>query len=148
MEKVSEITISYRPSFKERSQPRINGSDDAYQVLRPHFNRDTLAIQEQFAVCYLSRNNQVKGVYAGFAGGISGTVVDVRIILAIALKTGSSAIILAHNHPSGNKEPSLADQCLTQKIKTACDTMDLTLLDHLIITSENTYYSFADEGKL
>lgn len=114
----------------------------------PHFNSSTIAIQEQFVICYLTRSNQIKGIFPGFVGGISGTVVDIRIILAVALKSGSSAIILAHNHPSGNTSASETDKMLTSKIKAACETMDIQLLDHLIISPLNTYMSFADEGLL
>jgi DNA repair protein RadC len=78
-------------------------------------------------------------------GGISGTVTDVRMIMQTALKSNASAIILAHNHPSGNTEPSDADKKITSKIKEAGQLLEIAVLDHLILTSE-TYLSFADEG--
>jgi DNA repair protein RadC len=148
MDKVQEISISYRPPKSLSKNPIVRSSRDAYMAILPHFNASTIAIQEQFVICYLTRSNQIKGVFPGFLGGISGTVVDIRIILAIALKSGSSSIILAHNHPSGNTSASDSDKILTSKIKAACETMDLQLLDHLIISPQNCYMSFSDEGLL
>jgi DNA repair protein RadC len=81
-------------------------------------------------------------------GGISGTVTDVRVILQAAIKANASGIIACHNHPSGNIQPSESDSRLTQKIKEAGQVMDIQLLDHLIITTEGKYYSFADNGLL
>jgi DNA repair protein RadC len=146
MQKAHEIKVQYNPPVDLRTQPFIKCSKDAFNVLLPHFNADTLKLQEQFLVCYLSRNNQVKGVFSGFKGGVTGTVADVRIILAIALKTASTSLILAHNHPSGNITPSESDRELTSKIKIACSSMEIMLLDHLIITPYSDYLSFADEG--
>jgi len=87
----------------------------------------------------------VLGITSISEGGLSGTVVDVRLILATALKAGASSMILCHNHPSGNLKPSEADYKITQKIKDAGETMDIQVLDHLIITGE-AYFSFSDEG--
>jgi DNA repair protein RadC len=81
-------------------------------------------------------------------GGISGTVTDVRVILQAAIKTNASGIIVCHNHPSGNLNPSESDSKLTQKIKEAGNIMDIQLLDHLILTTDDNYYSFADNGLL
>ena len=98
---------------------------------------------------YLNRMNRVLGVYPMSMGGISGTVVDIRLILSIALTTASTAIILCHNHPSGNMKSSQADIELTTRIKECAKLMDIKLLDHLIISpTEGEYYSMADEGLL
>lgn len=96
---------------------------------------------------YLNRANRVIGIHRHSTGGVAGTVVDTKQILAVALKSNASSLILCHNHPSLNLQPSQADLEITRKIKQAAQTMDLSLLDHLIITSEG-YYSFADEGVL
>jgi DNA repair protein RadC len=80
-------------------------------------------------------------------GGITGTVVDIRLLLSVALKTAATGIILAHNHPSGNLKPSEADKELTNKIKKASEYMDIKLLDHLIISSDS-YLSFSEQGHL
>ena len=87
------------------------------------------------------------GIYNVSKGGISSTIVEIRHILYIALKTNSTGIILAHNHPSGNLKPSSTDINLTRKIKNACELMDLNLTDHIILTKDN-YYSFMEGGLL
>ena len=81
-------------------------------------------------------------------GGITGTVADIRLILAVALKSAATGIVLAHNHPSGNVKPSAADLELTKKIKDAAAVMDIRLLDHIIISPWGEYFSFADEGMI
>jgi len=95
----------------------------------------------------LNRGNRVLGYYQISVGGISGTVVDVKLILQAAIKSCSSAILLGHNHPSGTLEASDADLKITRKIKSACSYMDISVLDHIIITAD-TYLSMADEGLL
>ncbi len=97
---------------------------------------------------YLNRSNRVIGVYHMSTGGITGTVVDIRLLLSVALKTAATGIILAHNHPSGNLKPSEADKELTNKIKKASEYMDIKLLDHLIIAQEGKYFSFNEDGLL
>ena len=87
------------------------------------------------------------GIYNVSKGGISSTIVEIRHILYIALKTNSTGIILAHNHPSGNLKPSSTDINLTRRIKSACEIMDLNLTDHIILTKDN-YYSFMEGGLL
>ena len=96
----------------------------------------------------LNNSNKVKGVYPLSTGGITGTLVDVRILFAIVLKTLSVGILLAHNHPSYKTEPSEADKRLTDKIKQAAQLFDVRVLDHVIITPNGEYYSFADNGLL
>ena len=94
---------------------------------------------------FLNRANHVLGYLLVSKGGISGTVVDVRIIMQAALRSNSSSIILCHNHPSGNTQPSREDIKVTEKVKDAAKLLDISLLDHLILTSEK-YLSMADEG--
>ena len=112
------------------------------------FDRDLLALQEEFIVMYLNQANRVLGMYRASRGGITGTVADVRIILSVGLKVLATSIILAHNHPSGNLQPSRADQDLTNKIKQAASFMEIKVMDHIIINPSEEYYSFADEGML
>jgi DNA repair protein RadC len=102
---------------------------------------------EEFWVIFLSRSNSVLKTECISKGGISGTVVDIRLILKPALECLASSVILAHNHPSGNLKPSQEDIHLTKKIKDAAKLMDISLQDHLII-GDQAYYSFADEGIL
>lgn len=102
---------------------------------------------EEFWILLLSRSNAVKDKFMVSKGGLTGTVIDVRIILKTALERTSSAMILCHNHPSGNLRPSDADQKITRKIKDAASLMDIAVLDHVIIAHDR-YFSFADEGML
>ena len=96
---------------------------------------------------FLNRSNRVLQIYSASSGGITGTVADPRLILAVALKVGAVSIMLSHNHPSGSLKPSKADEELTNKIKYAAQFHDIKVLDHVIVSSDS-YYSFADEGLL
>lgn len=100
---------------------------------------------EVFAVLYLNRANRINHFEIVSEGGITGTVADPRVILKKALEQHAVSIIVCHNHPSGNLRPSRADEMLTQKLKEAAQLLDITVLDHIIV-SELGYYSFADEG--
>ncbi|TKG92468.1 DNA repair protein RadC [Puteibacter caeruleilacunae] len=102
---------------------------------------------EEFWVLFLERSNKIIMRHKISQGGLSGTVIDVRLILKKAIDNLASSIILVHNHPSGTLYPSEADLQITQKIKSAARVMDISVLDHLIITY-NGFYSFADEGKI
>jgi DNA repair protein RadC len=102
---------------------------------------------EVFAIVFLNRANRIKHFEIISKGGITGTVADPRIILKKALEAEATAIVLTHNHPSGNLQPSRADEEITLKIKQAAELFDITVLDHIIV-SEDGYYSFADEGRI
>ena len=143
---VAEIEVVYKPAISDK--PIISSSLDAYNVLVKFFPIETLSLQERFVAMYLNRSNRVIGVYPMSVGGITGTVVDVRLLLSVALKTAATGIILAHNHPSGSLKPSEADKDLTNKIKRASEYMDIKLLDHLIIVSESKYLSFTEDDLL
>ena len=143
---VAEIEVVYKPAISDK--PIISSSLDAYNVLVNFFPSETLSLQERFVAMYLNRSNRVIGVYHMSTGGITGTVVDIRLLLSVALKTAATGIILAHNHPSGNLKPSDADKDLTNKIKKASEYMDIKLLDHLIIVPEDKHLSFTEEGLL
>ena len=145
MNEIAEINVSY--STLNIEMKKITSVAEAYDVLLNSWNQDAIELQEEFKVIYLNRANKVLGVYALSKGTISGTLVDVRLIFAVALKCNASGIILAHNHPSGNLKPSEADKSLTSKIKQCAEFMDINLIDHLIIT-KNNYYSFITEGIL
>jgi DNA repair protein RadC len=104
-------------------------------------------INEVFAVLFLNQANKIKNFKIMSKGGITGTVADPRIILKQALDEGATSLVLSHNHPSGNLNPSRADQELTNKIKQAASYFDIKILDHIIVSDEG-HYSFADEGLL
>ena len=108
-----------------------------------------LNIRKLLKCCLLNRANKVLGITTISEGGLSGTVTDVRLIYQYAIKGNASGIIIAHNHPSGNINPSESDQKITNKIKEAGNLLDIQLLDHIILTPEREIYrSFADEGQL
>jgi len=143
---IAEINVSYKPT--KPAGPRIDSSSTAHEYLRMLYSEDTVALQEQFIILYLNRANQVLGAYHAFTGGITGTVADIRIIMGVALKAMACGMVISHNHPSGSLKPSNADKHLTDKIKEAGKLMDINLLDHIILSPEGTFYSFADEGEL
>ncbi|RIJ49821.1 DNA repair protein RadC [Maribellus luteus] len=126
------------------SNNKITGSKDAADYFSPLL--EDLS-HEEFWVMLLNRGNKIIDTFMISQGGISGTVIDVRIILKPAIEKLASAIILCHNHPSGTMQASDADKKITRKIKTAAETMDIAVLDHIII-GHNNYLSFADEGML
>ncbi|QCX40284.1 DNA repair protein [Aureibaculum algae] len=145
--KVNEIKISYKS--KETKTPcKINRSADAANLLFEHWNQDTIELHESFKVVLMNNSNIVKGIIEISNGGIAGTLVDVRILFAVALKTLTTGIIICHNHPSGTLKPSEADKRLTTKIKQASEFLDIKLLDHLILIFDGAFYSFADNNLL
>lgn len=145
MAKIAEIQISYRNQNKEPVQ--IKSSKDAYDLLFELWDEGLIGLQEEFKVLLLNRAHKVLGIYSLSKGGLTGTVVDPRLVFVVALKTGATSIILAHNHPSGNLKPSMQDQSLTKKMVEAGKVLDIQVLDHLIVTQEG-YYSFADMGSI
>ncbi len=122
--------------------PQIKCSKDVADIFQPLLADLSY---EEFWVLFLNRSNRVIGRMKLSQGGISGTVTDVRIVMKKALEYLASGIIVCHNHPSGNLNPSESDSKITQKIKEAGKLLDIELLDHLII-SDKDYYSFADNG--
>lgn len=144
---VAEIKVSYNNKPNLRDSPRITSSRDIYDLIIENWNKDTLELQEEFKVILINRANRVLGIWQMSKGGMAGTVVDIKLIFAIALKAAAHSIVLVHNHPSGNLMPSLQDIELTKKVVNAGNLLDLKVIDHLII-SKRGYYSFADESKL
>jgi DNA repair protein RadC len=130
-----------------RERPKLNTSKDCYNYFLGIFDKDTINLREDAVILFLNRANRVLGGFRISTGGITATVVDIRIVLGVALTCLACGIILAHNHPSGEINPSHQDLELTKRLKDAAKLMEISLLDHLIITP-NKYYSFADEGIL
>lgn len=145
--KVREIKVSYSHPMKASLLPKITTSKEVYDHLIKFWNEEAIEYVEEFKIILLNRAHRILGICDVSRGGISGTIVDPKVIFSCALKANASYIILAHNHPSGNLNPSEADKQLTEKLKMAGKFLDLYILDHLIITNEN-YYSFADDGLL
>lgn len=144
---VAEVQITYNPNFKVSERPQISSSKDAYNILIQQWNPGRISLLEEFKILLLNRRNRVLGIVNISNGGFSGTIADPKLIFAAALKACASGIILAHNHPSGEVDPSKEDIVLTKKLKEAGKILDLQILDHLII-SKHQYYSFGDEGEL
>lgn len=121
---------------------KITSSKRVFEIMQPIIGE---LPHEEFWVLFLNNSNKVISKSQLSKGGISGTIVDVRLVFKLALENGATGLILCHNHPSGNLQPSDADRQITKKIKQAGDSLDVKVLDHLIIT-ETKYYSFVDEG--
>lgn len=125
-------------------KPKIQSSSDVFELMAGELGD---LLHEEFWIILLKRNNEVIGKVRISSGGISGTVADTRLIFKQALEGMSSAIILVHNHPSGNLNPSQSDKQLTSRMKEAGKLLEIGVLDHLIITNAG-YFSFADEGMI
>jgi DNA repair protein RadC len=110
------------------------------------WDQDTIKHAEEFKILLLNRSNSILGLLNVSKGGLSGTVTNVRIMIQAAIKANASGIIVSHNHPSGNHTPSETDTRITKKIKEACMLLDIQLLDHIIISPDSDFYSFADNG--
>jgi len=143
---ISEVKLIYRTNVKASERLQIKCSKDAFDIFMENWDLDSIEHIEEFKLMLLTRSNKVLGIASISKGGISGTVTDVRIILQYAIKANASGIIICHNHPSGNAQPSESDLTITRKVKESGNVMDIQLLDHLIIVPEGTYYSMADEG--
>lgn len=131
-----------RSEAAPQPQAQMRCSQDVFQLVGPSLS--DLA-HEEFWVLFLNQRKAVVSKQSLSSGGIAGTVADLRMIFRAALEHQASSIIVCHNHPSGNLQPSQADKELTRRIRLAGKTMDIPLDDHLIVAA-NHYYSFADEG--
>jgi DNA repair protein RadC len=143
---VDKVKLAYKPLIKPSKRPKINSSKNAVLVLMPHYE-ECMEHYEMFTVLHLNRGNKVLGIQVVSTGGISGTVVDIRLVAQASLLLNASSAILAHNHPSGNIKPSSQDITLTKNAKEAFKLFDIAVLDHVILTSEGSF-SFADESML
>lgn len=152
---MKKIFMTYKKSFQKFSlvseptsfdRVQIKDSFDCYNSLVNLF--DNLDIFESFYVVFLNRANITTGYALISQGGISGTIVDLRLIGKYALESLCSSVILAHNHPSGNLTPSDDDKKVTKKIKEALALFDIHVIDHIILSPTNNYFSFADKELL
>ena len=143
---VSEVKLTYKSRVKAADRPQIISSHSAYDILLSNWS-DQIEMVEEFNVLLLNRANRVLCFFNVSKGGQSGTVVDAKVVFTAALKVRACSLVLSHNHPSLQLRPSLADIELTKKLVAGAKLLDMTVLDHLIVTPTG-YYSFADEGKL
>jgi DNA repair protein RadC len=148
LQTIAEVKLIYKTKIKASERPQIKCSKDAFELFLGNWDQDCVEHVEEFKLLLMNRSNAALGILSVSKGGISGTITDVRLILQAAIKGNASGIIVCHNHPSGNINPSESDTRLTQKIKEAGNIMDIQLLDHLILTMDGAYYSFADNGLL
>jgi DNA repair protein RadC len=144
MSVIASFETSKRRGTISDDKIQIKCSTDIFDIFQPLFQDLNV---ESFWVAYLSRNNKILDKYHLSIGGLSGTVTDTQLVIKRALDNAASGIILCHNHPSGNLNPSESDKKITDKIKSAGLLMDIQLMDHLIIANDK-YYSFADSGDL
>lgn len=142
--KPPKLRIVYSRKLKPEEMKQITSSQGAYEILMRVWSSQ-IETREEMYVLFLDRSNKVFGYHVLSIGGITGTVTDIRLIFSLALTSLATAVLIGHNHPSGNLNPSKSDLDITQKIKNAGDVMDIKLLDHLIVTKHG-YYSFIDEG--
>jgi len=142
---VAEIQLVYHNTVKPSQMPKVTCSKDAYDILIGSWDPRKINLIEQCKVLLLNRGNKVLGICEISSGGMAGTIVDIKLVFAAALKTAASGIIIAHNHPSGNLTASREDLTYTTKLKLAGELLDLPLLDHIIISSEG-FISLVDQG--
>jgi len=141
--KIAEVELSYKPKVKASDREKISDSSSAHKILKPFYENFMEHREVAFAIL-LNRGNKVLGVFKLSEGGVSSTVIDAKILYQAAVLANASAIILSHNHPSGELRPSEADRRLTKDIIDAGKLFDIEVLDHLIVTEE-AYISMADE---
>lgn len=147
--KVAEAKISYTPKVSPKERYSIKSSQDTYKMIqeRQVFDPATIEHHETFKVILLNRALKVLGVTTITEGGMTSCNVDIRLVLQAALLANASSLIMLHNHPSGQLIASNEDRVLTERIISAAKLMNITILDHLIVSATD-YYSFADNGLL
>lgn len=141
---VPEIKIKVTIGSSERKF-KISAPSEAADVFRTLFNNDTIQWVEESVMLCMNRNMEVVGYYRISSGGTTATIVDPKVIFTIALNSGASSIMLAHNHPSGNLTPSDMDIQITEKLVKAGELLDIKVMDHLIITADG-FLSMNQEG--
>lgn len=148
MYKINEIQISYRERQGVLNSESLPDSKGTAKLLFDDWDKGTIGLYESFKVICLNSSNKIKGILPLSSGGVTGTLVDMRILFGSILKSLSIGIILAHNHPSGRLKPSEADLKLTWKIQEAANFFDIDLIDHFIIIPNGDYFSFAENAIL
>lgn len=140
------VKLTYVSDSATMIKPQAQSSREMHHFLFPKFE-EFIEHHEEFHVLMLNRRMKVIAHAALFIGGIDSTIVDVRIVMQAAILSNCSALVIAHNHPSGNLMPSSADRQITNRISQACKVMEISLLDHIILSPEGSYYSFADNSE-
>ncbi len=135
---IAEVRLTYESKVKPSDRPRVTSSEQAFRLFLEYWD-DSITHVESMKVMLLNRASRVLGIADLSTGGTNGCLVDVKVLFQYAIKANASSIILAHNHPSGNLEPSEADNRITNNVKEALKLVDIQLLDHLILTYEEKY---------
>ena len=131
---IAEVKLSYSPKVKVSKMALISQSKEAETYFRSFF--ENIEYYESFKVMLLNRGNRILGIYNHTTGGQTGCIIDVKMVIQAAIFSHAKGVILCHNHPSGNTQPSEADLRITKQVKQALNYFEITLLDHLIITPE------------
>lgn len=142
---VPEIKVRYNRG--KRVLGNVKSTKEIASFIRLQYKRGTIETQEYFNVMYLNNRGSILGFYQHSKGSITGVMADSRLIFGVALKSLATGIVLSHNHPSGNLNPSRADINVTNKFKLVGELLEIEVIDHIIVT-KNGYYSFADNGKI
>lgn len=145
--RVAEIQLSYKTNLKPSERPQITSSRECYNLLLSTWEESRLEFVEEFKVLLLNRAHRVLGLVEISRGCNTGTVVDPKLVFVAAIKANACSVIITHNHPSGNVQPSQADRDLTRKLRDGGKLLEVTVLDHIVLSKEG-YFSFADEGLL
>lgn len=143
---ITQYTIKKVKDAEDFPQTKITSSQDAYNVIRQFWHED-IEVYESMFILLLNRANKTIGWAKISQGGIAGTMCDPKLVMKYAVDSLASGVILAHNHPSGNLNPSQADKDVTNKVKNALSLIDSVLFDHLILTPDS-YISMQEEGQL
>ena len=143
--RLAEMKVAYRSRTKVLERQTIRIPQDAERYLRLIWNKATLELVEEFVVVCLNGSHQATGWVKVSSGGFNAASIDLRVVFAIALQTASTAIVVAHNHPSGSPEPSGVDIQLTRRLKEAGKLLTVDVLDHIILTKEASF-SFSEHG--
>ena len=143
--KLAELKVAYRSRTKVAERQVVRTPKDVEAYLRAVWNKGTLELVEDFVVVCLNGNHQATGWVKVASGGLNSSLVDPRLVFGIALQTASTAIIVAHNHPSGSLEPSEDDRRMTRRLQEAGALLGIAVLDHLILTKESAF-SFQEHG--
>ncbi len=141
---VCELTVRYKRAATKRV--KVKSASEVVEFMREHFyDQEEIESREKFVVMFIDRANNIFAWETVSEGGMSGTVADPRIIFRSALMSACCSIVIAHNHPSNTNQPSASDIQLTKNIVEAGKVLEITVLDHVIITTDS-FYSFAEEG--
>lgn len=144
--KVSNVRIVYEPEVLPEERYVVNSSKDATRIAVG--NWDGIYHHESFRIMLLDAARQVLGIQTVSTGGVASTLVDVKICIQAAVLGNATAVIAMHNHPSGRMRPSEDDETLTVRLKRAFESVDISMLDHVIVGGRGEYYSFADDNNL